>query len=367
MACFWTDNLVVKEDCVGGGGDNVVDVVVDWTDSSSRIYIGDWVWSGDVLYAPAAPAAAGAGHWASAFGPAFEVFRFRNTFVPGGVDLTLGDFTFNPATGDITTDGVVVLPGTNDSGGLGPYTASGMSIEFTTMDIQGVYDALPSEFQYPAWVARSPSVPRRRLGTSFRETINGDIDYNDSASTASIYLLNGTEVYSGAATLTSVNETASTTVGSNNTGEVGPYDNDAYVSGSTYGVALDATPNGMGSVGFDGFYRREVLVQEPAVLDAYLDDIEFFALEDPAGQGFEMPPVGTGTPYAGALPVCHNSIVGGSAGYYIGYTGGGSTVFTNPDSAYELPSETGALVGTLKSSADDGEICRVAVLVYAGF
>ncbi len=368
MPCFWTDYEVATEDCEeGGGGPNTVAVVVNWGPNYERAYIDDWVWNGAPLYEPDAPAAPGAGTWVSFFGPDFSLYRFVNTFVPGGTNLNLANYTFDSGTGTITTNSPQTLPGLNTSGGIGPFTASGLQLEFDNVDMEGIYAALPDEAKYPAWASRCQFLQRRRLGTLFRESVNADVDFNGSASTAFSSMLDGTyEVYNGAPSVTSLNDTATSDEGPIGTGDVGPF-GEPFANGNTFGISLNTTPSGMGSVDFDGYYRREALVQERAVMDAYVDDIEVFESEDPAAFGFEMPEQGTGTPYPGVIPVGYDESNGTATGFFIGFMGYSNQVFQNFDETYNVPNAKAALVGNLKRTSDDTTICRIAVLISDTF
>lgn len=364
MGCFWTDRQKVSEDCEGGGGGgNPVSVVVNLGEDYNRIYIGDWLWNGAPLYEPDAPAAPAAGTWVSFFGPNFTVYRLVTTFVPGGTNLNQANYTFDPDTGTITTNGNQTLPGLNTVGGMGPFTACGIQVNFDNIDMEGIYDALPDSLKYPLWALRCEKLQRRRLGTQYRESVNADVDFNGSASQVNVYTLQGLNVvYSGPPPVSSLNDTATSDISGIGTGDIGPF-GEVFTAGRIFGISLDTTPIGMGAVDFDGYIQREVLVQEPAVMDAYVDDIEIFESDDPESFGFEMPEQGTGTPFAGVIPVGYDESNGTEAGYFIGAMGDGSSVFYNSDEAYNIPNVKAALVGNLKRSSDDTTICRIAVLI----
>ena len=356
MACFWTDLLGVREDC-GAESDNVVSALILLGQTYDSAVVGDWLWDGSALYAPGTPDAPAAGSWQIGFGPAATVSLIRNTTVLGGTALDNADFVLDHGLGRFGTDGNQSIPVVDTTGGSGPYSASGFFMDTVdgNLDPIGIYNALPSNYRYPSWVDECITIPKRREPIRTRSVVNIDLGFGGSVTQLSVDTVPGAFVYNGAGT-TTVNTISDETVYYD--GDLGPGGLFPVVSLSLY---LSIKPTGLGPVDVDGYIQPEVFVTEPGLIDAYINDIEYFAMEDPPSNAtYEWPAQGTGVAVPGLrFPVCYNESEGV---WYIGQRG---PVFENPDPP-ALPSGEGGFVGTLRSAADDTEICRVAILRYSG-
>lgn len=358
MPCFWTDKTRVTETCdEGGGGDNHVDALVYMGQVYDTAPVGDWIWDGDAQYAPAAPGAPAAGSWQVGFGPATAIGMIRNTTILGSTTLDNADFVLDHGLGRLGTDGNQSIPVVDSIGGSGPYSASGFFMDAVdgNLDPVGLYNALPSEYRYPSWVGECLAIPRRRELTRSRATVNVDLGFGGSVTELAVYSTPGDFIYSGPGVST-VNNTSAAS--DHFQPGVGPWGDYQEVS---IGLNLSIKPSGLGPVDVDGYVQPEVYVTEPGLIDAYVDGIEFFALEDPASTAtHDWPAAGTGVAVPGfRFPVCYDD----NSGYW--YIGQSGSMFENPDPP-SLPSGAGGFVGTLRSAADDTEICRVAVLRYSG-
>lgn len=358
MPCFWTDKTRVTETCdEGGGGDNHVDALVYLGQLYDTAVVGDWIWDGSPLYAPAAPGAPIAGSWLTGFGPATAINYVRNTTILGSTTLDNADFVLDYGLGRAGTNGNQSIPVVDSIGGSGPYSASGFFIYTVgaNLDPVGIYDALPSEYRYPSWADECIAIPRRREMTKSRALVNVDLAFGGSVTELGVYTTPGDFVYSGPG-VTTINETSAEADHSST--DIGPWGEFQEVS---LGLKLSIKPSGLGPVDIDGYIQPEVFVTAPGLIDAYVDGIEFFALEDPnVNATHDWPSAGTGVAVPGfRIPVCYDE---GSGYWYIGQS---LSMFENPDPP-ALPSGDGGFVGTLRSAADDTEICRVAVLRYSG-
>lgn len=79
-------------------------------------------------------------------------------------------------------------------------------------------------------------------------------------------------------------------------------------------IALNYRPQGLAHINITGWLAPEIGVALPGVIDAYIDDLEYFEGEDVALGEFLFPPAGTGVAFPDVrLPVTWNMDWGSGA------------------------------------------------------
>jgi len=366
--CFWTDLVHARQVC---GSDpappvgNLVDaVVMGWGGFGTVMYLNEIIWRDSVMYSPSNPPSAQTeGVWVSAIGPAAEVGgQVRNVVYPGGTTQPLENFTIDHANGWLGTNGEVTIPVLNTAGGSGAFSATGFSFDSLNLDFAGVYAALPPEAKYPEWVDRVFRIPPRRRTSNVRAHVALTMSAVAGATNMQAFngfsnetFIDGTPTY----TYSGMTEPKSTQYG---VAPVTPWAGNDYDNVSRIFEA-NWQPTNNAPVTIDCVVTPEVEVFEPGVIDAYVDELEWFAMEDTSGLSnpFDMPPAGTGQMLSNlAIPVCYVD------GEWTLNTWGAGSDYQNPGfrdglPGYELPFESGIAVGVLKRADNDEVICTMAI------
>lgn len=361
--CFWTDLLGVAEDCGGSTKGQQVDAIISsWYGEFSEY--SSWMWRAGVLYEPPDPPGETTYHWMPALPPGTTIWHVRNTAVGGAQIIDHSSFYIDFEQGRIGTDEIVASPVTNDWGGSGPYGASGLFIDLDGVDLSQLYPLLPPEYQYAdaeyyAWL------PARRGSAIWRTSVNVQLGgygagewqlfaYADPSS-SNAPLVNGVTPAP-----TSIVATTPTPSGPAGGGVmyISPpgYEESAYLNNVV--LALNYYPQGLSHINIKGWLAPEIGVALPGVIDAYIDDLEYFEGEDVAIGEFLFPPAGTGVAFPDVrLPVTWNM---DWEAWGLGAEWGDAQ-----NTAISLPSGPGVYIGTLRR-ANGTAICKVAYMLGQG-